>query len=152
MITESEMQDICYEYISTCEEIAEVKREIPFLSRSIDLVCMTKDQQVISIELKVHDWKHAIQQASDHRLGADKAYICLPKRKITDALSDALSEAGIGLLLFDPDAEKILYEEISPSVKTKKANHEQRSAPGPVYPIPLLRKILIQAFKRIKTS
>lgn len=141
MITESEMQDICYEYLSTCEEIAEVKREIPFLSRSIDLVCMTKNQQVISIELKVHDWKHAIQQASDHKLGADKAYICLPKRKITQALLDALSAKGIGLLLFDRDAEKVVYEEIPPSANMINADRE-------VFPVPLLRKTLLQAMNR----
>ncbi|NLN81034.1 MAG: hypothetical protein GX136_00570 [Clostridiales bacterium] len=64
--------------------------------------------EVISIEFKVNNWKHAIVQAKNHKLGADKAYICLPKRKLTEALSRAVTNAKIGLLFFDSDNGKII--------------------------------------------
>lgn len=95
--------------------------EVPFLSRCIDLVLITVDDEVISIEFKVNNWRHAIQQARDHKLGADKAYICLPDRAITTNLVEAVKSAGIGLMVLRiKDDEKFIDVVVQPS--TKKQN------------------------------
>ena len=116
--SEQEMADKCYEYLKSCGKFDEVKQEIPVFSRCIDLVCVkhpdTDACEIVSIEFKLHDWKHAIMQAKDHKIAADKSYICLPRRKVTPEMREMLAEYGIGLLFYDPDAEIPIYEEISP--------------------------------------
>ncbi len=90
-----------------------IKREVPFLSRCIDIVVLDNEDNIITIEFKVHKWRQAIEQASNHKLGADKAYICLPKRKVTNTLFNALTDAGLGLFLFDEENEIKMIEAIS---------------------------------------
>ena len=107
---ESEMMDISYTYLSEQKDFIAVKQEVPFLSRCIDIVLLNNTNEVISIELKVHDWRHAIEQAVNHKLGADKSYICLPKRKLSKDLTSALQAAGIGLFFFEKDEKKPIYE------------------------------------------
>lgn len=85
-----------------------IKQEVPFLSRCIDVVLLKDTDEIISIEFKINNWKHAIEQAKNHKLGADKAYICLPKRKLTESLSEAITNAKIGLLFFDSENEQIV--------------------------------------------
>lgn len=84
-----------------------IKQEVPFLSRCIDVVLLDESDKLISVEFKIANWKHAIVQASDHKLGSDYAYICLPKRTITPALTDTLTNTGVGLMLFDDEAQRI---------------------------------------------
>ena len=91
-----------------------VKQEVPFLSRCIDIVLVNKYDEIISIEFKVSKWRHAIEQAVNHKLGADKSYICLPERTLTDALSEAIVNAKLGLLFYDSDAEVKIHEVIAP--------------------------------------
>lgn len=73
------------------------KWEAPLLGRSVDLV-FYKDEAVHSIEFKLKDWRKAINQARDHQLGADFAYICLPGKNVTEAMRAAAQEVGIGIL------------------------------------------------------
>lgn len=106
------MVEICYKYLLSLPNIRMVKQEVPFLSRCIDIVMINDSNEIISIEFKVSKWRHAIEQAINHKLGADKAYICLPKRNITETLSTAIKEAGIGLLLYDDTVEEKVIEAI----------------------------------------
>ncbi len=110
---EREMVDICYGYLSELKNVKMIKREVPFLSRCIDIVVLDNEDNIITIEFKVHKWRQAIEQASNHKLGADKAYICLPKRKVTNTLFNALTDAGLGLFLFDEENEIKMIEAIS---------------------------------------
>lgn len=98
---EAEMMRDGFEFLSNKKEYKLVKCEVPFLSRCIDVVLIDRNDKIISIEFKISKWRHAIEQAINHKLGADAAYICLPKRKITETLSSAIKEAGIGLLIYD---------------------------------------------------
>lgn len=106
------MMEIGYEYLSKLPNIKVIKKEVPFLSRCIDIVMLNDSDEIISIEFKVSKWRHAIEQAINHKLGADKAYICLPMRNITATLSNAVEEAGIGLLLYDETSEIKITEAI----------------------------------------
>ena len=105
---EAEMMRDGFDFLSNKKEYKMVKCEVPFLSRCIDVVLVDQNDRIISIEFKISKWRHAIEQAINHKLGADSAYVCLPKRKITDTLASAIKTAGIGLLIYDPDSsEKI---------------------------------------------
>lgn len=109
---ESEMVKIGYEYLSELSTTKAITQEVPFLSRCIDIVILNENDELISVEFKVSKWRHAIEQATNHKLGADKAYICLPNRKITPALENALKEADVGLLLFDLHSDEKIVEAI----------------------------------------
>jgi len=117
---EHDMMEIGYEYLSKLPNIKIIKKEVPFLSRCIDIVMLNDLDEIISIEFKVSKWRHAIEQAINHKLGADKAYICLPMRNITTTLSNAIEEAGIGLLLYDETSEIKISEAIP--LKKEKSN------------------------------
>lgn len=106
------MMESGYKYLSQQPNIKVIKKEVPFLSRCIDIVIINKSNEIISIEFKLSKWRHAIEQAINHKLGADKAYICLPKRKVTPALSKAIQDAEIGLLLYDGDSDIKIIEAI----------------------------------------
>lgn len=132
---EEEMMRVGFEYLLQQSDYKLVQQEIPFLSRCIDVVLVTDEDEIISVEFKVNKWRHAIEQAQNHKLGADKAYICLPKRSVTKALRTAVEQAGIGLYLLDPDAEKVIYEAIpAPQVK---------------YNIPVFRSMLLDNLRKL---
>ena len=106
------------EYLSHNEHYKVIKSEVPFLSRCIDAVLVDTMDNIISIEFKISKWRQAIEQANNHKLGADSAYICLPKRRITETLAAAVKEAGVGLLLYDANSsEKISVTIPAPAEK-----------------------------------
>lgn len=73
--------------------------EAPVLGRSVDLALYLEDE-LHTIEFKLHDWRRAIRQAGDHMLAADFAFICMPARSITPAMREAFEGTGIGLLFY----------------------------------------------------
>jgi hypothetical protein len=94
-----------------------VGHEVPLLGRTVDLVYI-KNDIVVSIEFKLRDWKKAISQARDHLLGADYAYICMPRRTITDGLRQELEEAGVGLVFYK-DGDDWPFEVVISAPKSK---------------------------------
>jgi phosphoenolpyruvate synthase/pyruvate phosphate dikinase len=117
---ELEMADACYDYLTKYDEYTNIVREVPFLSRCIDLVLISSSGEIISIEFKIKNWRHAIEQAKNHMLGADKAYICLPEKNLSTALLDALEDSAIGLYLYSPDKPDIMIE----AVPAPRNNHK----------------------------
>lgn len=91
--------------------------EISVLNRCIDIAYFDKNKKLITIEIKLKDWRRAIKQASDHQLYADMSYICLPKprkeKKINQDLKCLLEKLGIGLIWFN-------YEKGASEVKIEK--------------------------------
>jgi hypothetical protein len=114
-MTENEMVDICYNIFKENNKYKNIIREVPFLSRSIDMVLITLDDEIISIEFKLKDWKQAIKQAVDHKNGSDRAYICMPKPSMgfKDDFLNELNEKGIGLIEFLPDSRDGIREIIA---------------------------------------
>ena len=94
-----------------------VGQEVPLLGRTIDLVYIDNGV-VVTIEFKLRDWRRAISQARDHLLGADYAYICMPRRTVTDGLRLELEEAGVGLVFYK-DGDEWPFEEIVAAPKSK---------------------------------
>ncbi len=74
-------------------------QELPFYQRSVDIYAFsTTNNKTIAIELKLHKWKKAIEQALLYQLCADEAYIAMPKKFIGRVSLDMLAKYGIGLL------------------------------------------------------
>ena len=132
---ESEMLSKGLSFLENNKQYKIVKQEVPFLSRCIDVILINEYDEIISIEFKISKWRHAIEQAKNHKLGADKAYICLPERNISEVLKKAVTDAGIGLFLFDSSKSNMIYEAIP--------------APSQKKNIPVFRNILLETINKV---
>lgn len=87
-----------------------IQREIQIGFCRADIVAFTPNKQVISVELKLSDWKKAIIQAKNYQLASDYVYIAFPLKKINLVLKKAehiLTKEGIGLLGIDEQTKKV---------------------------------------------
>lgn len=73
--------------------------ELPFYERSVDVYGFSREKnKTVAIELKLHKWKKAIEQALLYQLCADEAYIAMPKKFTGRVNLDMLNKYGIGLI------------------------------------------------------
>ena len=111
-MSEQSIQKKIYSVIKDRHSNAAV--EISVLNRCIDIAYFNNEEELVTIEVKLKDWRKAIEQALDHQLYADKSYICLPKpqRNVSENLLSILKESGIGLIWFEIETKKrIVVEE-----------------------------------------
>jgi len=80
------------------------RREVALMGRSADLVFL-HDEKLYSVEFKLHDWRRALNQAKDHRIGVERAYVCMPGRAVTQAMMDEATALGIGFLLYQDNED-----------------------------------------------
>jgi hypothetical protein len=72
--------------------------ELPFYEYRIDLYGFSRSKNsTIAIELKLHDWRRALEQAMLYQLCADLVYIALPLGPAKRVDLDELRERGVGL-------------------------------------------------------
>jgi hypothetical protein len=100
-MSEQQVQNKIYIAIKKQHENAGI--EVSVLNRCIDIAYFDNNKELITIEIKLKNWKQAIKQATDHQLYADRSYICLPKphRKMSEDLRYSLEKLGIGLIWFE---------------------------------------------------
>ena len=83
--------------------------EVPLLNNSIDLVAYKKDfSKIIAVEVKVMDWKRALQQATLYKLCAHQVYVAMWQKFLHRADLDPLSDLGIGVISVDGHARRIV--------------------------------------------
>lgn len=104
-MSEQEMID------SVCLKLDELRiayaKEVPFMSRCIDLVIVF-DDKYIAVEFKQHDWKKAVKQAQDHLLGADEVYICIKPQTRLEGIISEVESNGVGVYFFDSEEDNPL--------------------------------------------
>ena len=86
-----------------------VKKEIRIGYCRADIVGFKKNV-VLSVELKLNNWKKAIIQAKNYQLGSDFVYLAFPLQKIHNILRKAefsLDKDGIGLLSINEKSSKV---------------------------------------------
>jgi hypothetical protein len=66
------------------------------------------------------NWRKALTQAKNHRLGADQSYICLPSRAPSEYLLNMLALENIGLYLYDPLKSSPMYEYLPAPVNVQR--------------------------------
>lgn len=135
---EENMVQIAFDYYIKLNKYKKIVREVPFLSRCIDLVLVTEDNRIITIEFKMNKWRDAIKQAENHKLGADISYICIPKRKITNVLKETIKNSNVGLLFFDNDSDDKVCEIYSSEKENTNVN--------------IFRDLLVSNISKVSTS
>ncbi len=119
---ESDMVYDCYNKLKKSNNYKEIILEVPYLSRCIDMILVNQNDEIISIEFKLSNWRQALAQAKDHKLGANKSYICIPepKKGIPNALKEGLTNYGIGLLYYEKQCNDPFNEIIEPEQDSNK--------------------------------
>ena len=56
---------------------ARLAYEVPVYERFLDIVAVQEQTRVVAIELKIRDWRKALQQAVVAQLVADEVYIAI---------------------------------------------------------------------------
>jgi hypothetical protein len=100
------------------------KNELQFFEYNIDVYCYNRRQEkTIAVELKVHNWKRAIQQGTIYQLCSDYVYIAMPEETIKRIDRKKLETKGIGLICIYKNGRcvEILEPQISPEL-----NHNYR--------------------------
>lgn len=79
--------------------------ELRFFDRGIDVygVRDSRPRKTFAVELKLSDWKRALQQAAVYQLCSDFSYVALPLRSILHIDLVPFKECGVGLLVVRPD-------------------------------------------------
>lgn len=73
--------------------------ELQFYEYRIDLYALSRHTgQTVAVELKLHKWRRALQQALLYQLCADFVYIAMPARNLSRVDRDLISANGIGLI------------------------------------------------------
>ena len=92
-----------------------VRREVPYLSRSVDMVFLGSDAEPVAVEFKLRDWQRAIKQAAFCLTGAAKAYICMPAQRVGETVVQAAKDRGVGVLVFHNEEGGFRCEERLPA-------------------------------------
>ncbi len=86
-----------------------VYREIPLMSRIVDIF-LQKDNSLISIEVKLKNWKRAIEQLKDHSCVVDKAILIMPKATVprnTTTIEEKINKFDLSFYIWDQDKKEI---------------------------------------------
>lgn len=82
-----------------------VLTQVPFISRVIDIVALSKNGQMTSYELKLKDWKRAIKQIQNHSLATHFSYLCMPQQSLSperiERIKKILQARGFGFIVWD---------------------------------------------------
>jgi hypothetical protein len=73
--------------------------EVRWHQKRLDLCVLPGDDRLHVIELKVGDWRRAVDQAFVNRWAADSSWVALWHEKVTGAAFEAARDAGVGLLI-----------------------------------------------------
>lgn len=123
---EKEMQNHISDYYK--KQGFNVFKEIPFLEKRIDLLCVNKDQ-ILSIELKIKDWKRVLWQAYINQLFTTKSYVCIWHKTLNCIDKNEFAKFGIGIISMDEKSNfitileakksKYMYSELLEKLKEK---------------------------------
>lgn len=78
------------------------QRELQFYEFRIDIYGFSRVKHLtVAIELKIHKWRRALEQALIYQLCSDLVFIAVPANTIARVDDELLREHGIGLLAVD---------------------------------------------------
>lgn len=98
--------------------------EVSVLNRCVDVVFVDSNEEVVTVEFKLSNWRKALQQARDHQLYSHKSYICMPKPKrgFNPEFVSMANDYGIGIISSTRSRGgcRVNFEEELPARKNEK--------------------------------
>ncbi|MGB2798287.1 MAG: hypothetical protein WBC82_00315 [Dehalococcoidia bacterium] len=96
-VTEAKLQGYCATYFNKQGFLT--REEVPFLFKVADLFCFNEETgECIAVEVKIKNWREALEQALVYQMMADKVYIALYEDNIKAVDCGLLTSKSIGLL------------------------------------------------------
>lgn len=94
-----------------CRGIETVRDEVRThgVSRA-DVVGLTDDSHVVAVELKVRDWRRALQQAILNRYCAHESYIAVWWDAISQLCEERCAAHGVGLISVEERGYQLVVE------------------------------------------
>jgi hypothetical protein len=93
---------------------------VPSMSRCVDIAVRARAKdEILTIELKLANWRRALRQARDHLLAADRAYVCVPAIKLTASCIGECRSRGIGLLALESHRSGYRVKEVVAAPKSR---------------------------------
>lgn len=77
------------------------------MGQSVDLIAV-KDDCVVAVEVKIHDWSRAITQCRAHELVADFIYVGVATSSVSERFFREAQSRGYGIFHFDQSRESIV--------------------------------------------
>lgn len=100
-------QEMVIKFCKTLEEEGKIFAvEVPFFSRSVDLVFMDADFKYYAVEFKLKNWRRAIDQAKYYMIGVEFAFVCIPKNIYNKRIEKEILDSNCGLILFNAENGK----------------------------------------------
>jgi hypothetical protein len=90
--------------------------EVRWHQKRLDLAVLSGDERLMVVELKVGDWRRAVDQAFVNRWAADSSWVALWHEKVTGAAYEAAQEAGVGLLIV---TKRTVYPALRPDMPVR---------------------------------
>lgn len=84
------------------------ERQVPLGRRRADVVMA--GEYLVTVELKLSDWKRALGQASLNQLWTDYSYIAIPESGRIDVICAAAREEGVGVITVDRGKGQVVAE------------------------------------------
>ena len=127
-ISEVEFRDIFFEYM--LQDNMDLFYEVPVFSRSVDLVQYDDKRNIITaIELKLSNWKKALEQLANIEICFDYLTLCIimPSTKEgQDRIKTNCEEKGVGLYFYNLTNERFTCE-LQPSRVSKQWELQKQS-------------------------
>jgi hypothetical protein len=107
-----------YLYEIGCQQVIS---ELRFFDRGIDVygIRNSKPRKSYAVELKLTDWKRALQQAAVYQLCSDFSYVAVPIRSLFTIDLNPFKECGVGLLVVRPDCSVGAILEAQKSIEAR---------------------------------
>ena len=103
-IAESKLLHFCRQYF--IDQGYLTQQEVPFLLKVADLFCFNEDSgECIAVEVKVRNWRRALEQALVYQMMADQVYIALYIEHAKSVDRNLLQSKSVGLLTIDAFGE-----------------------------------------------
>lgn len=102
----------------------EIKKEIPNFTKSIDIVA-TKNDSIFCIEVKLKNWKQAVNQTLGHRNIADFIIIAIATVNISEKYKNDAEKYGFGIIHCNPTSSECNVI-ITPKPNNRKWNTQQK--------------------------
>lgn len=111
-LTEKHIEDEIFKRLEG--EFPDIKRQVKLHMKRVD-VAYNCNRKTIGLEIKISDWKAALQQAWTNKLACHESYVVLWHEFAHRADKDMFISAGVGLMIVDSDYN--LRLEVPPSRK-----------------------------------
>lgn len=102
-LTEKKMENGLIKHYKK-DNLCRVKNQVPFTQKRVDIV-VKKENLIFAIEVKIHDWKGALRQASQNKVAFDESYVAIWHKFSHRALNNRhlFEKNGVGLIIINDD-------------------------------------------------